>query len=296
MQVATLRCLDTQYSLDGSIKFLWQLADQKTVESIYFTFPDGGEARPFVCVSSQDGCNVGCPFCATGQQLMRRNLTADEIVTQVVQSMEAVHTTGGPANAFHVAFAGMGEPLLNYDQVIEAAAYLRSRQLAEIVSVSTAGIVPRIQDLAGVTSDSVNRLYISLHATTDELRDRLVPMNKKYPIAQLLQTARDYAHQTSTKVVLTYLLFADLNDTDEDLQRLLHLLDPAHFVIQLSVWNHIQGIGMVPSPHIDYFYKILTCHGYETFIQRSKGTDIEGGCGQLRAQTLPVIRLMSQTT
>jgi 23S rRNA (adenine2503-C2)-methyltransferase len=290
MTVSDITCLNTQYSSDGSIKFLWQLADQKLVESIYFTFPDAGEERPFLCISSQDGCNVGCAFCATGQQRMRRNLTDSEIVAQVERSLDVVQAAGGPATVFHVAFAGMGEPLLNYEQVIAAAARLRAEGLTEIVSVSTSGIVPRIRELANVAQTSVNRLYISLHATTDELRNRLVPTNKKYPLAQVIAEAREYAHHTGTKVTATYLLFADVNDTDEDVQRLLALLDPAWCIVQLSVWNPVSGMHFVPSPRIDTFYERLIQHGYEAFIQRSKGSDIDGGCGQLRARPLPVLQ------
>ncbi len=135
-------------------------------------------------------------------------MTAQEMVAQVVKSMEMVQATGGPATAFHVAFAGMGEPLLNYEQVITAAKCLRSARLAEIVSVSTSGIVPRMRDLAGVAVESVNRLYLSLHATTDEQRNHFVPTNRKYPLAQVLGAARDYARCTGTKVTVTYLVFA----------------------------------------------------------------------------------------
>jgi 23S rRNA (adenine2503-C2)-methyltransferase len=289
--VSDITCLNTQHSSDGSIKFLWQFPDQKLVESIYFTFPDAGEERPFLCISSQDGCNVRCSFCATGQQRMRKNLMASEIIAQVVNSLHIVQAAGGPASLFHVAFAGMGEPLLNYEQVVAAAAHLRAEGLAEIVSVSTSGIVPRIQELAHVVQHSVNRLYISLHATTDELRNQLVPTNKKYPLTQVIAAATEYAHRTATKVTATYLLFADTNDTDEDVQRLLALLDPERFIVQLSVWNHVEGLHFVPSPRLDTFYEILTQHGYEAFIQQSKGSDIDGGCGQLRARPLPLLRL-----
>ena len=283
MQPVDITCLSQQRSSDGSMKFLWQLADGKTVESIYFTFFHEGQEQPFLCISSQDGCNIGCAFCATGQQRMRRNLTADEIFAQVTQSMKMVQAKGGPATAFHIAFAGMGEPLGNYRHVITAATHLRSERCAEIISVSRSGVVPRIRDLARVTKDSVNALYISLHATTDALRNRLVPMNRKYPLAQVLEAAREYYRYTGIKVVATYLVFADLNDTDEDLQRLMELLDPDQFTVQLSVWNHIDGITFIPSPRIDHFYYTLIQHGYGAFIQRSKGSDINGGCGQLRA-------------
>jgi 23S rRNA (adenine2503-C2)-methyltransferase len=289
MELSTITCLNTQSSSDGSIKFLWQLADHKLVESIYFTFPDAGKARPFLCISSQDGCNVGCAFCATGLHRMQRNLTAQEMVAQVVNSLVTVQAAGGPVTVFHVAFAGMGEPLLNYQPVMQAATWLRAEGVAEIVSVSTSGIVPRIRQMAELNATAVNRLYLSLHATTDELRNRLVPTNKKYPLAQVLQAATAYAERTETKVTATYLLLAHLNDSDEDLQRLLRLLDPAHFVVQLSVWNPVEGMQFVPSARMETFYEVLAKQGYEVFVQRSKGRDIDGGCGQLRARPLSVL-------
>ncbi len=172
-----ITCLDEQHSSDGSIKFLWSYADRTTVESIFFTFPQDGQEQPFLCISCQDGCNVGCGFCATGLQGMRRNLTADEMVAQVEASLEAVAAQGGPARVAHLAFAGMGEPLLNYQAVIETARRIRTQGLAKIVSVSTSGIAPRIPLLAKVASYAVNRLYISLHATTNALRNYLVPIN-----------------------------------------------------------------------------------------------------------------------
>ena len=289
MEPDALTCVNTRHSADGSMKFLWQLPDGKTVESIFFTFPDAGQERPFVCISSQDGCNVRCAFCATGQQPMQRNLTAEEMVAQVTQSMQHVQAAGGPATAFHVAFAGMGEPLLNYAQVTRAATMLRAEHLAEIVSVSTSGIVPRMRELAGIADTSVNRLYLSLHATTDDVRNRLVPTNTKYPLAQVLDAARAYAQQTGTKVTATYLVLAGINDTHEDVQRLQQLLDPAWFLVQLSVWNRVEGLHFVPSPRLDLFYETLRQQGYEVFLQRSKGSDIDGGCGQLRARPLPVL-------
>lgn len=287
MHTANITCLSQQRSLDGSLKFLWQLADGKTVESVYFLFPHEGQERPFLCISSQDGCNVGCAFCATGQQPMQRNLTAGEICAQVSQSMDRVRADGGPATAFHIAFAGMGEPLLNYENVLTAATCLHSEGWAEIISVSTSGIVPRIYELT-LAKDAVNALYISLHATTDALRNHLVPMNRKYPIAQVLEAARAYAGSTGRKVIATYLVFSGLNDSDEDLQRLIDLLHPDQFTVQLSVWNHIDGLSFhgcdfVPSPRIDHFYETLVYHGFSAFIQRSKGRDIRGGCGQLRS-------------
>jgi 23S rRNA (adenine2503-C2)-methyltransferase len=274
--------IEERHSADGSFKLLWQLANAHTVESIYFTFQD----QAFTCISSQVGCNVGCPFCATGQQRVLRNLTSAEIVTQVKDIEDRVRAVGGTWPLDQVALAGMGEPLLNFDAVIEAATLIRAHGLASVVSLSTSGIVPRMCGLAETADRAINKLFLSLHATTDSVRTRLVPTNRKYPISQVLAAARIYAKKTGTKVTATYLLFAGVNDTDGDLYRLLDLLDPALFVVQLSEWNPVQGVQqpLMPSPRLEYFQQTLERQGLEAFIQRSKGREIEGGCGQLRSR------------
>lgn len=280
-------CLRKQHSADGSIKYVWRLADDNTVESIYFTFRD----RYYTCISSQVGCNVGCPFCATGKQRALRSLTANEMVEQVLLIRRDEDAAGGPRMLDEVVFAGMGEPLLNYREVVTAATHLRRENLCHTVSVSTAGVVPRIYELAEVTDTSVNTLFISLHALTDELRTRLVPMNKKYPLGEVLQAAQHFAKRSGNKVIATYLLFNQINDSPQDLGRFSELLDPRYFIVQLSEWNPIDGEGeqWTVSPHLDLFQETLARRGFEVFVQRSKGRDIQGGCGQLRSRTLPVL-------
>jgi 23S rRNA (adenine2503-C2)-methyltransferase len=189
----------------------------------------------------------------------------------------------------------MGEPLLNLVQVQVAATYLRVAGLATTVSVSTAGIVPRMHDLALHTRTGVNKLFLSLHATTDEVRTQLVPVNKKYNLAQVLEAARFFATITETKVTATYLLFNGINDTDADLERLLHLLDPAMFIIQLSVWNQVDDLAYVASPRLEEFRSVLTNADFAVFIQRSKGSDIDGGCGQLRSRNILMMPVRSTT-
>lgn len=276
--------IEEQHAADGSLKLLWELADSRTVESIAFIFQD----QAMMCISSQVGCNVGCPFCATGQQRALRNLTCEEIVGQIAGSEERVRANGGQWPLDQVALAGMGEPLLNFGAVVLAASQMRARGLAPIVSLSTSGIVPRMLELADTADLAVNKLFISLHATTNEVRTRLVPMNRKYPISEVLAAARIYAKRTGTKVTATYLLFADVNDTNGDLSRLLDLLDPDLFLVQLSEWNPVQGVRLplYPSSRLALFQQTLEQQGLEVFIQRSKGQEIEGGCGQLRSRHL----------
>jgi 23S rRNA (adenine2503-C2)-methyltransferase len=287
MTFPDITCLLKQQSQDGSIKFLWRFADGKTVESIYFIF----QGQVYTCISSQVGCNVGCPFCETGKQRTLRNLTVDEIYAQVALIRDVVREAGGPDILYQTAFAGMGEPLLNFEAVVTAATRLRAAGLTETVSLSTSGIVPGIYKLAETVATSVNKLFISLHASNDEVRNRLVPMNRKYPIASVLQSAAHFAERSGAKVTATYLLFDGINDSNADLDRLLSLLDPRTYIIQLSEWNRVTGAQFLPSLHLDHFHEQIQRAGYEVFIQRSKGQDVEGGCGQLRSRILPMLAL-----
>ena len=202
---------------------------------------------------------------------------------------DVVREVGGPQVLDQTAFAGTGEPLLNFEQVVTAARRLRADGLTQTVSLSTSGIVPRIYELAETVATSVNKLFISPHASTDDVRTRLVPMNKKHPIVPVLQAAAHFAERSGEKVTATYLLFDGINDSNEDLDRLRSLLDPQIYIIQLSEWNRVTGAEFLPSPHLDHFYQQFQRAGYEVFIQRSKGQDVEGGCGQLRSRMLPML-------
>lgn len=274
--------LEKQHSEDGSIKYLWQLDDEKTVESIYFTFQN----QLYICVSSQVGCDITCPFCETGKQRNLRNLRSDEIYDQVALSLDDLKLTSKPHQLYQVAVAGMGEALLNFENVKDAATQLIGDQLAQTMSVSTSGIVPKIREL--VNTD-ITKLFISLHATTDETRNLLVPVNKKYPISELLSAAHYFYNNTHTPVTATYLLFEGMNDSREDLTRLTALLDPQIFVVQLSEWNSVNDTEFAPSHQIEYFREELASFGFNVFVLRSKGRDVAGGCGQLRSRRMNLI-------
>ncbi len=284
--------IETQQAEDRSLKFLWQLFDGQTVESIYFTFQN----QVFTCVSSQVGCNVRCPFCATGQQRVLRNLTAQEILAQVIGIGDRVRASQGVWPLDQVALAGMGEPLLNLAAGGQAAAAIRAQDLARVGALSTSGVVPRIWELAEAADHAVNKLFLSLHATTDAQRNILVPLNKKYPLAAVLEAARGYADQTGIQVTATYLLFANFNDSDDDLARLVALLDPDLFIVQLSEWNPVSGVQQpfLPSPRLDFFQTSLMQAGFTTFVQRSKGREIEGGCGPLRSSRLDLVQHLTR--
>ena len=271
-----IRPIEKRISKDGSIKYLWGLADGKTVESIYFTFYN----QPYICISSQIGCNVGCSFCETGKQRSERNLSPEEIYGQVAVTIQDL----GISYLYQIAFAGMGEALHNYENVIQGAQLIRDDHLAESISVSSAGYVPKIKMLAG--EKVVDQLFISLHATTNEVRNHLVPMNRRYPIPVLLEAAEAFYRAKNKPVTVSYLMLGGINDSDDDLERLVALLNPEAFIVQLMEWNPVSDIDYIRSTRVDYFEQELNRCGQPVFISRSKGIDIEGGCGQLRSRHL----------
>ncbi|CAK7286918.1 radical SAM protein [Streptomyces sp. RM1] len=277
---------------DGSIKTVWRLADGNQVESLSFTLggnrpattADDRIATPVqqsrghvVCVSSQAGCNVGCRFCATGLMPMRRNLTAEEILAQVHRTRELE----GRTEPSRVIFAGMGEPLLNLDEVLRAVSLLETDPDVAHVSVSTMGVLPALDRLTD-EAPSID-LFLSLHATTDDTRTRLIPLNKANPIADILRAAENFARRHGRVTDVSYLLFNGVNDTDADADRLIRLLDPRYFRVQLLLWNEVPGLPFhrVEEDVIMRFRDRLTAGGLPTYIMPSKAQDIDGGCGQM---------------
>lgn len=269
--------IDKQVSPDGTAKYLWQLDDRATVESLSFLY----RGQRTICISTQVGCAVKCPFCETGKQGLHRNLTTREITSQVTATLDETPAVGEERCFDIVTISGMGEPLLNLDNVLEAVRTLRAQNLAREISVTTAGIVPNIYTLAHA---EVTRLSISLHATTDEMRNRLVPINRKYPIAKLLEAGRYFYRQVGQRVRATYLMLDGLNDTDEDLERMMQLLDRDAFRIRLRDWNEIDGAGFARSRRSRHFEQILLAEGFNVYISSNLGVDVEGGCGQLRSR------------
>jgi 23S rRNA (adenine2503-C2)-methyltransferase len=287
---------------DGSSRFVWRLASGHEVESVLFRTTPASFIQPsaqvgddalrlpsgvVVCVSSQSGCNVGCPFCATGLQPMRRNLSAAEICAQVLQAMRAEQVSGG----VRVVFAGMGEPLLNYESVRDAAVQLTAQPEVLNVAISTTGIVPAIQRLAA-EAPGVD-LYVSLHAATDRLRDTLVPVNRRYPIGAVLAAAREFAAFTGRRVDISYLLLRGINDTQEDARELAALLNPGPFTVKLLLWNEVTGLPFrrVTDEQAVQFAGWLAGHGQPAYVIPSKARDVNAGCGQMITAEPSVVRL-----
>ena len=287
----TLTSLAESVSADGlTCKVLFALQDEETIESVFMRY----ERRRTVCVSTQVGCPVGCPFCATGQSGFTRNLTAGEIVEQVLYF--ARQLTGdqgsktkdkGPGIS-NVVIMGMGEPLLNYEATWQAIETLNDTGGfglgARRITLSTVGVVPGIQQLSREKLQV--GLAVSLHAPTDRLRDKLVPLNRRYPLRQLMAACRDYVQNTGRRVTFEYALMEGVNDSLEQAQRLGHLLQ--------GLVCHINLIPLNPTIESPYqpssrkmalaFQREMERQGIPTTMRVGRGVDIQAGCGQLRGR------------
>jgi 23S rRNA (adenine2503-C2)-methyltransferase len=271
-------------SADGlTRKVLFALRDGETIESVFMHY----ERRRTVCVSTQVGCRVGCPFCATGQSGFTRNLTAGEIVEQVLYFARQLIGDQGQGIS-NVVLMGMGEPLLNYEatwQAVETLNDARGFGLgARRITLSTVGVVPGIQQLSREKLQV--GLAVSLHAPTDRLRDRLVPLNRRYPLRQLMAACRDYVQNTGRRVTFEYALIEGINDSLEQAQRLGRLLQGLICHVNLIPLNPIVGSPYQPSSRkmALAFQKELERQGIPTTMRLGRGIDIQAGCGQLRGK------------
>jgi 23S rRNA (adenine2503-C2)-methyltransferase len=269
--------LKHEHSDDGTRKWLVDVGGGQAVETVYIPEPNRGT----LCISSQAGCALDCAFCATGHQGFNRNLTSAEILGQVVLAARAL----APAAVTNVVFMGMGEPLANYRNVlpvvellIDDLAFGLSRRR---VTISTAGLVPQIRKLA---SDCNVALAVSLHAPTDELRDRLVPINRVHPIAELLDACWTYAAgQASRQITFEYVLLAGVNDSIANAKALVKLLRNRPAKVNLIPFNSFpESEFRCSSPDaIDEFWHTLRNAGLIATIRRPRGDDIAAACGQL---------------
>jgi 23S rRNA (adenine2503-C2)-methyltransferase len=278
-----LDVLVEQIAHDGmTSKWLWSCTrDHAQIETVLMRYPE----RATVCVSSQAGCAMGCTFCATGQAGFERHLDAGEIVEQVLRAAQA-----SPQRVSNVVFMGMGEPLANYDNTWAAVHRLHDDLglSARRITVSTVGVVPGMRRLA--EEDLPVTLAVSLHAPTDEERERLVPLNRRYPIAEVLDTAADYAGAKGRRVTFEYACIAGENDSPAQAEALGNLLGAfpgvggAH--VNLIPLNPTDGFGgHAPTPpSIRAFADRLRAHGVTATVRRNRGTDIAAACGQLRSR------------
>jgi 23S rRNA (adenine2503-C2)-methyltransferase len=269
-------------------KTLWRLHDGTLVESVLMRYPD----RITMCVSSQAGCGMNCPFCATGQAGLDRNLSAAEIVHQIVDGARALRDgelPGGPARLSNVVFMGMGEPLANYGRVLGAVRRLTDAAPDGLglsqrgITVSTVGLVPAMRRLAA--EGLACRLAVSLHAPDDELRDTLVPVNTRWPVREVLDAAWAYADASGRRVSIEYAMIRDVNDQAWRADLLGRLLKGHGAHVNLIPLNPTPGSKWTASRPEDEraFVAALEAHGVPVTVRDTRGQEIDGACGQLAA-------------
>ena len=291
--LARLELADAQHSNDGTRKYLFRLDDGQLVETVYIPELDRGT----LCVSSQVGCTLTCRFCHTGTQKLVRNLTAAEITGQMVAARDDLQDwgTAGPSNSgtrkvTNVVMMGMGEPLYNSDHVAEALNVMSDGDGLSLskrrITLSTSGVVPEIAAMGEKTGVM---LAISLHAVTDALRDELVPLNKKYPIAELLDACRNWPGLSNAKrITFEYVMLDGVNDSDADARALVKLLAGIPAKINLIPFNPWPGAPYQCSDEkrMQAFADIVNRAGYASPVRRPRGRDIMAACGQLKSASV----------
>lgn len=275
------KILKKQKSADGTIKYLFDVLDGNGVETVLMKYHHGYS----LCVSSQIGCKMGCKFCASTGIPFIRNLSSGEIVEELlaVQRDENIKIS-------NVVFMGIGEPLDNYENVVNAIRILNNQKGLSIgarhISISTSGLVPKIYKLAEENIQCT--LSISLHATTDEKRSSMMPVNNRYNIQELLQACKDYIAKTNRRISFEYALAKDNNDNLEDAKRLVKLLKGMLCHVNLISINKIENGNYTKSSNenILKFRDYLNDHGIVATVRRELGSDIDAACGQLRRKSL----------
>ena len=269
-------------------KDLWKLHDGVLVESVLMRYSD----RTTVCISSQAGCGMNCPFCATGQAGLTRNLSAGEITEQIVAAARACargELPGGPTRLSNIVFMGMGEPLANYNAVVRSIKNITAPNpdglgiSARSVTLSTVGLVPGIEKF---TEEGINAtLAVSLHTPDDELRDTLVPINERYKVREVLAAADKYAKKTGRRYSIEYALIRDINDQSWRADLLGRLLKNKNAHVNLIPLNPTPGSKWTASRPEDEreFVRILESYGVAVTVRDTRGREIDGACGQLAA-------------
>ena len=278
---ARLDCIelhDEKIALDGTTKVLWKLDSGAVVESVMIP----SEKRNTLCISSQVGCAMNCQFCYTARMGLQSNLSTAEIVDQVVQARR--HFDAKDIRITNIVFMGMGEPMHNPDNVFPATEIFCSRDGLDFstrkVTVSTSGIVPAIERFG---TESRARLAVSLNATTDEVRDWIMPINRRYPLGVLMETLRNFPYRPNERVTFEYVMLDGVNDTLDDARRILKLTQGIPCKVNLIPFNPHSGTEFVSSPRerIDQFQRFLVDRGMGVTVRETRGDDGMAACGQL---------------
>ena len=279
-----LKIKTSQRSKDGTIKFLFELSDGAYIESVLMKFDYGYSA----CISSQVGCNMGCSFCASGLLKKQRDLKVSEIVLQVL--MLQIELDKEEKRLGNIVVMGTGEPFDNYDNLMKALSIINDPFSLAIgqrhISVSTCGLVPKIRKFA---QENVQyNLAISLHGSNDELRSRLMPINRKYHLDELIDSIKFYLENTNRRVTFEYLLLAGINDTEQNAKELKDLLKGLNAYINLIPYNEVQENDYHTSSDENAlrFYDLLKKENVAATLRQKRGDDIDAACGQLRAKEM----------
>ena len=292
-RAATLKIESRYISDDGTRRYLMKTHDGLPVETVFI--PE--ERRDTICFSSQSGCPLQCTFCLTAQLGLLRSLTAGEIVEQIQIALNDAYGTGvKPPRGTNLVAMGAGEPLLNLDELLKALRVMSDPQGMYIVpnrvTVSTAGVVPRILELANISDRP--HLAISLAAPTDELRNELMPINKRWPIDELLSACRVFEKtlKTNERLTFEYVMLDGVNDSDEQARQLANLLNRHNIKAKVNLIPHnpADPLPYRPSPDetVERFKNILESKGIHTYVRRPRGRDIFAACGQLAARQVPL--------
>ncbi|MCK5688518.1 23S rRNA (adenine(2503)-C(2))-methyltransferase RlmN [Myxococcota bacterium] len=279
-------------SEDGTIKFALRGLDESLFEAVYIPTENATRDRATLCISSQTGCSLGCTFCYTSTLKHNRDLETAELVGQLLVIDEYIRTQNIGPPVSNIVFMGMGEPLLNFDNVVRATEIFLFRQGLDFshrkVTISTAGIVPRILELADLVHPV---LAISLHATTDDVRSTLMPVNKRWPIAEVIASLKTYTEATTRPITIEYLLIDQVNDTPEDALRLAALLKDIPAKINLIPLNPHERTSYQPPPiaRTLEFQELLRQEGCQANLRRERGSEVAGACGLLGAKAEKMI-------
>ena len=272
---STLTVVHEAYASDGTIKTLFETHDGRPLEAVLMVYRDG---RRSLCLSSQSGCPLTCTFCATGSMRFGRNLTPWEIIDQALHFRRL-----GPVD--HAVFMGMGEPMMNLDSVLGACARLPDLGItARRTAISTVGWIPGIERL---TEEPMPiRLALSLHAADDALRTQIMPVNDRYPLADVLAACEAHYERKRRKVFIEYVMLAGVNDAHAQATQLAEMLDPRKFKVNLIPYNPTDSPYEGSSPKaIDAFRAELERHGLDATVRLTRGRDIDAACGQLAARS-----------
>lgn len=280
--ITPIKEIQRQVSKDGTIKFLTELQDGSSVELVLMHFHFGDS----LCVTSQVGCNMGCSFCASGLLKKQRNLTAGEIVGEVMFVQKQLDVEGRRVD--NIVVMGTGEPFDNYDNVMNFCSIVNSDLGLAIgarhITISTCGIVPKIEEFT--KGHYQYNLAISLHAPNDVLRSKLMPINTAYPLDVLMQALRNYSENNHRRLTFEYILLHDVNDTDEMAIQLANLVRGMNAYVNLIPYNQVDENGYigVNEKKALHFYDVLMKHGVKATLRQKHGDDIDAACGQLRAK------------